>query len=144
VILTDVNLLVYAYRVDSPNHSVASAWLNGVLSSSVEFALLDVVLGGVVRIVTNPKIFAPPAPAVQAMEFVEAIIAAPLSRWVSSSTATWTALRTLVDSDAGLRGNHVPDALLAATAIAHGARLATTDHGFARYKDLDWFNPLGQ
>ena len=36
-----------------------------------------------------------------------------------------------------LRGNDVPDALLAAGALALGARLATVDRGFPRFTELE-------
>ena len=42
----------------------------------------------------------------------------------------------------GLRANDVPDAHLAALAVEHGLRLATSDSGFARFSGLQWFNPL--
>jgi hypothetical protein len=35
----------------------------------------------------------------------------------------------------------VPDALLAALAIANRCRLATADRGVARFPALDWFDP---
>ncbi|MDQ3642021.1 MAG: hypothetical protein M3450_11325 [Actinomycetota bacterium] len=35
----------------------------------------------------------------------------------------------------------MPDAHLAAVAVAHGCRLATADRGFARFPALDWFDP---
>lgn len=38
--------------------------------------------------------------------------------------------------------NDVLDAHLAALAVEHGLRLATSDSGFARFSGLDWFNPL--
>lgn len=42
-------------------------------------------------------------------------------------------------AEGGLVANDVPDARLAALAVEHGLRLATTDHGFPR---LEWFDPL--
>lgn len=30
----------------------------------------------------------------------------------------------------------------AALTVEHGLRLATTDHGFARFPRLEWFDPL--
>lgn len=38
----------------------------------------------------------------------------------------------------GPRANDVPHAHLAALALEHGLRLATTDSGFARSPDLRW------
>jgi predicted nucleic acid-binding protein len=34
------------------------------------------------------------------------------------------------------------DAVLAAVAVEHGATLASTDRGFARFEGLRWVNPL--
>jgi predicted nucleic acid-binding protein len=34
------------------------------------------------------------------------------------------------------------DAILAALAVEHGAKLASTDQDFARYAELNWVNPL--
>ncbi len=69
-------------------------------------------------------------------------MATPSARWVPSTPRTWQVLRRLADQDRNLRGNLVPDAFLAATAIWQGARLATCDRGFARFPDLDWYDPL--
>lgn len=117
-------------------------WLTAILSGPQEISLINDVLAGFLRIVTNPKIFVDPAPSQHALGFVEALIASPRARWTSSSQATWRTVRNLVDNDRGLRGHLIPDAVLASTAVAHGMRLATCDHGFARFADLDWFDPL--
>ncbi len=41
-------------------------------------------------------------------------------------------------------GALVIDAHLAALAVEHGATLATTDRDFARFADLQTFNPIAQ
>jgi len=41
-----------------------------------------------------------------------------------------------------IRGNLVPDAMLAALAIEHGLTLHSTDTDFARFTELRWKNPL--
>jgi predicted nucleic acid-binding protein len=41
-----------------------------------------------------------------------------------------------------LRASDVPNAHLAALAIEHGLKLATSDSGFARFQGLEWFDPL--
>ncbi len=53
----------------------------------------------------------------------------------------WSTFAALVDDDAQLRANLLPDAWLVALAKAHGCRLATADRGFARFGGLDWFDP---
>jgi predicted nucleic acid-binding protein len=42
----------------------------------------------------------------------------------------------------GVRGNLVPDALLAALAIEHGLTLYPTETDFARFRELRWQNPI--
>jgi predicted nucleic acid-binding protein len=41
-----------------------------------------------------------------------------------------------------VRGNLIPDALLAALAIEHGLTLYSTDTDFARFRELRWENPI--
>ncbi len=144
MILIDINLLVYAYRVEADRHVGAAEWLTATLSGTQEIALVNEVLAGFLRIVTNPKIFVDPAPSQHALGFIEVMIASPRARWTSSSLATWRTIRTLVDHDRKLRGNLISDTVLASTATAHGMRLATCDRGFARFPGLDWFDPLAE
>ena len=44
----------------------------------------------------------------------------------------------------GVHGNLVPDAHLAALAIEHGLTLCSTDGDFARFRGLNWVNPLAR
>ena len=44
--------------------------------------------------------------------------------------------------DVGAKGNVVPDAYLAATALEVGAELVTADRGFGRFPGLRWRHPL--
>lgn len=121
-----------------------AAWLAEVLAGSEEFALLDTVLSGFVRTMTHPKIMPKPAPPGLALESVRAIIGAPSARWLPASVSLWTAFEKLVEGDGAIKGNLVPDAFIAAAAIAHGARLATADRGFARFPGLNWFDPVAR
>jgi predicted nucleic acid-binding protein len=41
-----------------------------------------------------------------------------------------------------IRGNLIPDTMLAALAIEHGLTLYSPDTDFARFTDLHWENPL--
>lgn len=141
MILPDVNVLVYALRPDDERQLRYRAWVDELRRGSDELALLDLALLGVVRIVTNPRIYREPTPTGTALGFVRQLRRAERARWISSGPQTWGALEDLVSEDPDLRGAHVPDAYLAATAIAHGARLATAHRGFARFPGLRWFDP---
>jgi toxin-antitoxin system PIN domain toxin len=142
VILPDVNLLVYAYRREAPDHDRHAAWLADLVGGADDLALVDHVLVGFIRIVTNPRIVATPAPTADALAFVEVLRTARRARSLPPTGATWAQFAQLAALDAQVRGNLVPDAWLAAIALSHGCRLATADRGFARFPGLDWFIPV--
>lgn len=142
MILADVNTLIYAFNADLPEHDACSAWFADALVGKEEFALVDAVLSGFVRIVTDPRIWSSVASTRQALAFVEVALAAPNARWLSSDRTVWNTFGALAAADHGIRGNHVPDGYFAAMALTDGARIATADRGFARYPGLRWFNPL--
>ena len=81
--LTDVNVLVYAYREDAVDHAAYRQWLQALIGSKQAFAVSELVLSGFLRVVTHPRVFDPPSPLKGALEFVEAIRSAPVtSAWV--------------------------------------------------------------
>lgn len=141
MILPDVNVLVCAFRREAVDHDRYASWLSFTLVHS-ELALVEPVLLGMIRIVTSSRIMADPAPTRLALEFVDALLAAPRARQLTPTAATWERLRTIAASDERVRGPLVPDAWLAALALSHGCRLATADRGFARFDGLDWFVPV--
>jgi toxin-antitoxin system PIN domain toxin len=141
IVLPDTNVLVYAFRRESSLHERYAAWLAGLLGGADEVAVTEGTLTGFLRIVTNPRIYADPAPTSDAMEFVDAVRGARRRRWIGVTDAVWTTFSALVENDPQVRGNLVPDAWLTALALAHGCRIATADRGFARFDGLDWFDP---
>ena len=141
MILTDVNVLVYAFRQEAPQHESYARWLDALVDGAQELALHDLPLLGMVRIVTNPRIFRPPAPTSLALEFIQRLMEARRARWLSPGPRPWSRVVTLSGTDRARAGNLAPDAFLAALAITHGCRLATADRGFARFPGLDWFDP---
>lgn len=142
MILPDVNILVYASREAAPQYRAARAWLRATMSGPEPLALTDATASGLVRITTDPRIVAVPTAVREAVGFVDDVLAAPGTVWLGMNHAVWDRLRQLVHGDPRIRGRVVPDALLAATAIAHGARLATSDRGMARFPGLQFFDPL--
>ena len=141
MILPDVNVLVHAFREDSPCFAQCSGWLEDVVNGRDELGLSEVVLLGVMRIVTNPRVYVKPTAPAAAFQFLNDLRAAPRSRRVAATSGTWRTFAELVAGDALIRGNIVPDAWLAALAISHGADLATADRGFARYPGLRLVDP---
>lgn len=141
VLLPDVNVLVYAHRLESPRAEEYRAWLTTTLAGSEPVGVSELVLSAFMRIVTHHRIFHEPTPPIVARSFCRAVLAAPAAVPVRSGVRHWALFDELIES-AGVRGNTVPDAYLAALALEHGATLVTTDRGFARYPGLRWRAPL--
>ena len=142
MIIPDVNVLIYAFRADLPDHARHREWLVETFAADEPVALPGHVLSGFIRVVTNPRVFAPATPPAEAARFLEALRAAPgaVTPRLSESHVD-TFLRLCVEVNA--KGNLVADAYLAAIAIELDALLVTTDRDFARFPGLRWRHPLG-
>jgi uncharacterized protein len=141
VILCDVNVLAYAHKEGTDRHDEYRAWLQDAMNGDEAFGVSDLVLSSVLRIVTHPRVFDPPSTWDQAREFVDAVRSAPSSVLIAPGSRHWQIFTELSDK-AGVRGNLVPDAYLAALAIESGSEWITTDRGFARYPGLRFRHPL--
>ena len=140
MILPDVNILVYAFREDSPRHTEIRRWLEDLVLSEASFGLSELVLSGFLRVVTHPRIFDPPTPIDTALEFAETLRDLPNCILLTPGTRHWSIFQRLCRQVA-THGNHVPDAYLAALAIESGSEWVTTDRGFARFPELRWSMP---
>ena len=139
--LTDVNVLVYAHREDTPRHTEYLAWVERMLSTPLAFGVSDLVLSGFVRVVTHPRVFDPPSPLESALSFAEQIRQQPNCVVLAPGPRHWDLFCGLCRTG-GAKGNLVPDAYLAALAIESGSDLVTTDRDFARFPDLRCIHPL--
>ncbi len=141
MILADVNVLVYAFREDSPNHAGYRKWLDATLAAPGAFAVSDLVLSGVLRVLTHPRVFDPPTPLGNALAYVNAVRSQPNAVSLTPGARHWEIFADLCGK-AQVKGNLVADAWLAALAIEHGCQWITTDRDFARFKGLTWRHPL--
>jgi len=141
MILCDINVLVYAHRADAPNHDAYRAWLENVMNQSAAYAVSDIVLSGFLRVVTHPRVFAPPSNIRDALAFAGQIRQQPNAVLVMPGNRHWTIFTDLCKV-AAARGNLIPDAFLAALAIESGSEWVTTDRDFSRFPGLNWRHPL--
>lgn len=141
MILPDVNLLVLAHRAEMPGHEEARTWLQSVLDGDAAFGMSELVLSGVLRIITNPRIFGDPTPTSAAVSLVELIIAQSHCVRLRAGPRHF-GLFVAMCEHATARGNLVADAYHAALAIEHGCEWLTLDRDFARFPDLNWRDPL--
>jgi uncharacterized protein len=137
VLLADVNVLIYAHRPESPRHEERRAWLTSALSEGEPFGVSELVLSGFLRVVTHHRVYAEPTPPALAVDFCEALLAAPNAIRVRPGARHWAIFVELCRT-VGARGNVVPDAFHAALALESGATWVTTDRGFARFPGLRW------
>jgi len=141
VVFPDVNVLVYAHREDTPDHSAYRSWLEKVVNGDEAFGLSDLVLSGFLRVVTHPKVFRMPSSLADAVTFAHQVRTQPNCVLVSPGSRHWEIFCRLC-TEANAKGNLVPDAYLAALAMEAGCEWVTTDRDFSRFKGLRWRHPL--
>ncbi len=129
--LLDVNVLVYAYATDAPNHADYRRWLEALLEGDEAFSVSDLVLSSFLRVVTHPRVFSPPSGVDGAIAFADEVRSQPHATSVSPGPRHWAIFVHLCGA-AGAKGNLVPDAYLAALAIETGSEWITTDGDFGR------------
>ena len=141
MILTDVNVLVYAYRADAPGHSAYREWLEEQINSDQAYGFSDLVLSGFLRVVTHPRVFIPPSDLASGFEFAQLIRSQPNAIPISPGARHWDIFKSLCEATS-VRGNLIPDAYLAALAIESGSEWITTDRDYSRFPGLKWRHPL--
>lgn len=129
----DTNVLVHAFRFGSPIHDSVRTWLGTTLDSDRPVIVPVDVGAAFLRMSTNARLFPDASTAEDALHFLKEVESA--ARVVSASAMAWRRFHELV-SELALSGNDIPDALIAAQAIDHGATLATFDRGFTRFPAL--------
>lgn len=131
----DVNVLVCAFRQDTDHHLLCRTWLDNALSGSDQVGFSELVLSGVLRTLTHPKIFQPITPGSDAVAFVDALLAQPKAVALAPGNGHWRIFRNFL-SEMDLRGNRIPDAYHAALALEHGCEWVTLDRAFSAFRGL--------
>jgi uncharacterized protein len=140
VILPDVNVLVHAFRSDSPDHEECRTWLDSVVNGEARYGMAPQVLSGVVRVTTHPKVFVQPSSLDEVLKFCNILLGQPHCVVVQPGERHWEIFtRLCIEADA--RGNLVPDAWFAALAIESGCQWITLDRDYARFSQLRWSVP---
>ena len=137
----DVNVLVSAFREDAEHHGICRAWLVDACSGREQIGLSELVLSGVLRVLTHPRVFHPSTPSEAATAFVDALLAQPAIVALRPGSGHWRIFRGMA-ATLRLTGNRIPDAYHAALAIEHGCEWVTLDRGFAAYSGLRLINLL--
>jgi toxin-antitoxin system PIN domain toxin len=140
VIVLDANVLVYAYDAECSRHAAARAWLEDTLNGDGQVGLPVTTAVAFLRIVTNASIMRMPMPASEAIDVMRAIATRRNVRLLAPTARHWEVLGSLVEAGRA-KGSLFAQAHLAALAIEHGAAVATTDRGFARFPGVKIVDP---
>ncbi len=142
MIAVDTNILVYAHRRDCEFHERAAQCIKRLAEGRVAWAIPWPCVHEFYAIATHPKIYGPPSTPEQALEQIEAWLAAPTLSLLGESSGYWSELKPLL-AKAKVAGPMVHDARIAALCLAHGVHeLWSADRDFGRFTALRVHNPL--
>ncbi len=140
MIFPDVNLLLYAYDIESDFHKRSAAWLEEILSNEEVYFSWHTITG-FLRIITNSRGSASPLSLDRAVLIVSEWLELENTHLVAMEKKNWPIFsRMLTESHA--TGNLVMDAHVAAMAASCGATVATTDLDFTRFPGIQHINPI--
>jgi len=140
MILPDVNVLIYAFRSEVPQHPRCRQWLQGVVDGDARFGISPLALGAVVRVTTNRRVYPIPSSFDDVFGFCDYLLGQPLCQLVEPGDRHWEIFRRLC-IDTNTRGPTVTDAWYAALAIEWGCEWITLDRDYARFPGLRWRLP---
>lgn len=139
--LLDANILIYAFRRDSPHHGLCYSWLREALAGSESVATTALAELALLRVTTLPSLGKAAAEPRDVFAFLAALRREPLAVRIEPGPAH-DAIFSRLCENLGIRGSDVTDAYLAALAYEHDAMLVTADRGFARFPGLRTVDPL--
>lgn len=141
MILIDANILIYSHAVSYPQHEKSRTWLDAQMNGSTRVGLPWASILAFIRVVSNHRIFTPPASTSEAWSRVKTWLACdPV--WIPQPTDRHAEILGSLMSQPGMGSALVSDAHVAALAIEHGLTLCSSDTDFARFPELRWHNPL--
>ena len=139
----DVNILIYASNTDAPEHARAQTLVSRMMSGPELSVVLWPVLTGFLRISTHPRIMPIPLTVGEASTVIDQFLGARSVRVVGEDARMWTAFQHL-DIGQPIRGNLVPDAVIAALMLGNGvSTIYTRDRGLRRFDGIKVVDPFG-
>ena len=136
MIAVDTNILVYAHRAESPFHAAALRQLTQLAEGTRQWAIPVFCVTEFLRVVTHPRICAPPSTMKDALGFIHELMAAPACRIALPDEAFIDELESCLH-EGNAKGNLVFDAQIAALCRQKGIEtLLTQDRDFTRFPNL--------
>jgi toxin-antitoxin system PIN domain toxin len=138
--LVDANVLIYAVNTDARHHERTRRWLDDALSGAETVAFAWMPLLAFVRLVTKPDLFPSPLSTDEALDRVDAWVAAPPAVVVEPGAEHARVVRRLL-APLGSGGNLVSDAHLAALAVEHRCAIVSFDRDFDLFDGVERVEP---
>ncbi|HEY1281419.1 MAG TPA: type II toxin-antitoxin system VapC family toxin [Acidimicrobiales bacterium] len=138
--LVDANILLYAVNSSARHHDRSRRWLDSALSGDDTVAFSWVALLAFVRLSTKTGLFPAPLTVDEAMDRVDAWLAAPPAVVVEPTPNHPVMVRNLL-APFGVGANLVNDAHLAALAVEHRGTIVSFDNDFGRFPTVRWELP---
>lgn len=142
MILSDVNILLYAHNEDSEHYQAASVWFEDLLNGNQLVCFCWETINGFVRISTNPRSAPKPFSLREAFSIVDEWLRKP-NVLLLEPTREYRRILQKICIESNAVGNLYSDAILAAIAISHDATIASSDRDFRLFDGLKLINPLG-
>ena len=132
---------MYAHNDLDPRHIAAKDWWEGLSNGTGRIGLTAVVISGFVRIITNRSAVTSPMMPTLAVDIVQEWFAQPHVVQLNPGAQHLNLFRGNLEA-AGVGGNLVTDAHIAAIAMEYQAEVHSNDSDFARFPGLMWRNPI--
>jgi hypothetical protein len=136
LIVVDVNVLVALARLDHPDHARARDWWQERTDAGETMTTPDLVWVGVIRVLTHPRVFEEPSTVASAFEFMRSVTVQTAYLPLRATPDAMTDFEVLC-AESGAGGNLATDAYIAAVARRFGARVATFDRDFRRFRGVE-------
>jgi toxin-antitoxin system PIN domain toxin len=143
VTILDANILLYAYDAEAPHHTRLRRYLEELFSKGESIGIPWISAWAFIRISTNPRLTVTPFSTAKAFQIVGELLAESNVNIVEPGPRHFGILEKLCAKHRVI-GPPLTDAVLAALALEHGASLASTDRGFARFTEVKWIDPMAE
>ena len=141
--LLDANVLIYAFRRDSPIHDPCNAWLRGALAGAEPVATTGLVELAFLRITTLPSLGTAAARPSDAFAFLHAFRQEPMTVRIEPGPDHDVIFARRCER-LRLRGYDLNDGYLAAIGFEYNAVLLTADEDFSRFPKLPLVDPMAR
>ena len=138
----DVNVLLHASDAETGEHAAAQELMARLIRGPALTTLFWPVLLSYLRIATNPRVYARPLASSDVIGVIDRLLAVPSVRVTGEDLGMWAAYKHL-DVGQPIRGDLVPDAVIAALMLSNGvSTIYTRDRGFRRFDGIAVIDPF--